>query len=95
MDQDQMQYQLNKTMTLYGDQWEIRRPKVKFNIGFGGKVETNDHDQKVWEPEQVVNAVAYDIPIPGYQTRNTNILRLFRAEALENKAEMLDADKID
>ena len=42
-----------------------------------------------------MNAVAYDIPIPGYQTRNTNILRLFRAEALENKAEMLDTDKID
>ena len=95
MDQDQVQYQLNKEMTLHGDLWEIRRPNVKYNIGFGGKVETNDQDQKVWEPEQVVNAVAYDIPIPGYQTRNTNVLRLFRAEALENKTEMFDTDKID
>ena len=42
-----------------------------------------------------MNAVAYDIPIPGYQTRNTNVLRLFRAEALENKTEMVDTDKID
>lgn len=42
-----------------------------------------------------MNAVAYDIPIPGYQTKNTNILRLFRAEACEKMAEMLDTDKID
>lgn len=82
-------------MTKHGDYWEIRRPKIFYNIGFGGKVAKNDLDQKVWEPEHLVNAVAYDIPIPGFQTRNTNTLRLFRAEAIEKISETLDADKID
>lgn len=31
----------------------------------------------------IVEAVAYDIPIPGYKTRNTNIVRLFKSEAVD------------
>lgn len=31
----------------------------------------------------IVEAVGYDIPIPGYKSRNTNILRLFKSEVIE------------
>jgi starch phosphorylase len=34
----------------------------------------------VWEPEQEVLAVAYDTPIPGYDTYNTLHLRLWSAQ---------------
>lgn len=82
-------------MVFNGDQWETRRHQISYNVGFGGKVEENEQGQKVWEPEKLVQAVAYDIPIPGFKTRNTNILRLFRAEAMEKQTEIIDADKID
>jgi len=82
-------------MVYGGDEWETRRPRIAYNVGFGGKIEENEQGQKVWEPEKIVMAVAYDIPIPGFKTRNTNILRLFRAEAIEKQLEMVDADKID
>ncbi len=42
-----------------------------------------------------MKAIAYDIPIPGYKTKNTNILRLFKAEALQKQTEMIDVDEIE
>lgn len=43
----------------------------------------------------MVKASVYDIPIPGFMTKNTNILRLFKAEAIEKVLEMIDVDEID
>ena len=37
-----------------------------------------------WIPETEVNGVAYDTPIPGYHVRTCNILRLWKAEAVES-----------
>ena len=34
-----------------------------------------------WFPELMVNGVAHDTPIAGYGVENTNLLRLWRAEA--------------
>ena len=35
----------------------------------------------VWEGGEIVNAVAYDVPIPGYKTATTNNLRLWSSKA--------------
>jgi starch phosphorylase len=35
----------------------------------------------VWEGGEIVDAVAYDVPIPGYQTPTTNNLRLWSSKA--------------
>jgi starch phosphorylase len=74
---------LNKGLINHDDHWETKRTEIQYNIGFYGRVEEDEQGRKVWEPECLVKAVAYDIPIPGFKTRNTNILRLFHAEPIE------------
>ena len=34
-----------------------------------------------WTGGEIVQALAYDVPIPGYKTKNTNSLRLWEAKA--------------
>ena len=49
-----------------------------------GLTEISDEDGKniaVWEGGEVVEAVAYDVPIPGYATATTNNLRLWSSKA--------------
>lgn len=36
---------------------------------------------RTWVGGEVIQAVAYDVPIPGYKTKNTNSLRLWEAKA--------------
>ncbi|MBT8126775.1 MAG: glycogen/starch/alpha-glucan phosphorylase [Gammaproteobacteria bacterium] len=68
-----------------GNPWEIARPKLRFPVGFGGHTEAYTDDQGKtrvrWIPDLVVNGVAHDTPILGYQVANTNLLRLWRSEA--------------
>ena len=37
-----------------------------------------------WVPGMMVKGVAYDYPVPGYRSRVTNLLRLWKAEAVES-----------
>lgn len=62
-----------------GNPWEIRRSHVRFPVGFYGSVDSNG----VWKPEEEVEAVACDVPIPGYHTATTGNLRLWDAEPKE------------
>ena len=65
-----------------GNPWEIERNDIKINVQFYGKVEKYDDngvERKKWIGEERVQAMAYDNPMPGYNTFNTNNLRLWRA----------------
>jgi starch phosphorylase len=68
-----------------GNPWELARPKLRFPVQFGGHVTryTDEHGRlrSKWLPDLVVNGVAYDTPINGFGVNNTNLLRLWRAEA--------------
>ncbi|OSM07282.1 glycogen/starch/alpha-glucan phosphorylase [Magnetofaba australis] len=68
-----------------GNPWEVPRPLLTFRVNLGGHTEhyTDDHgNHRVrWEPERVVLGVAHDTPIIGYGVNNTNLLRLWKAEA--------------
>ena len=62
--------------------WEIERSDVTYDIYFGGRVEKrkeNGVEVSVWHPDEIVKAVAYDSPIPGYDTFNTINLRLWKS----------------
>merc|ERR1719387_1469503 len=63
--------------------WEIPRPDITYPIRFGGHVEEyrNDagHNRHRWVGGEIIQAMAYDNPIPGFDTFNTNNLRLWRA----------------
>ncbi|XP_068665455.1 uncharacterized protein [Aristolochia californica] len=67
----------------FGNPWEIERIHFSYSIKFYGTVEEevlNGEKYKVWIPGEMVEAVAYDNPIPGYGTRNTINLRLWAAK---------------
>ncbi|MEW6071848.1 MAG: glycogen/starch/alpha-glucan phosphorylase [Planctomycetota bacterium] len=68
-----------------GNPWELRRAKLRFPVGFGGRTEHRvDADGRLrvrWIPAFEIDGVAYDTPILGNGVRNTNLLRLWRSEA--------------
>ncbi len=71
-----------------GYPWEIPRPEAAFEVKFGGRTEKGDdgnggHGRR-WIPERVVMGVALDTPISGYGVNNTNLLRLWKAEARDS-----------
>jgi len=64
--------------------WEIARHDINFLVRFGGHVSKHKNDkgqvQHTWEGGDIVRAVAYDMPIPGYGTRNTITIRLWSSK---------------
>ena len=71
-----------------GNPWEIARPEIAYEVGFGGRTDTRTDEagrfRVRWIPETVVKGVAYDTPIAGYRVRTCDILRLWKAEAVES-----------
>jgi starch phosphorylase len=66
-----------------GNPWEIERADVNYNIRFGGYVTKpggSSSNPANWEGGEVVKAIAYDTPVPGFNTYNTNRLRLWRSK---------------
>ena len=65
--------------------WEFPRHDVSVPIQFYGWVskKTDDKGKSVmtWEGGEIVDAIAYDVPIPGYGTPTTNNLRLWSSKA--------------
>jgi len=85
---DGWQQEITDKWLNWGNPWELRRPEICFNVKFGGHTETYSDEQGRyhvrWQPESVVNGIAYDTPIVGYQTNTANTLRLWKAEATES-----------
>lgn len=65
--------------------WEFPRHEITVDIQFFGRVKNyQDESGKMvhlWEDGEIVQAVAYDVPIPGYGTKTTNNLRLWSSKA--------------
>ncbi|TGO87731.1 hypothetical protein BPOR_0207g00030 [Botrytis porri] len=65
--------------------WEFPRHDIVVDIQFFGHVRKYQDEQgvskTVWEGGEIVKAVAYDVPIPGYDTPATNNLRLWSSKA--------------
>eukprot|EP00698_Gefionella_okellyi_P015952 TRINITY_DN4532_c0_g1_i1.p1 TRINITY_DN4532_c0_g1~~TRINITY_DN4532_c0_g1_i1.p1 ORF type:complete len:875 (+),score=255.10 TRINITY_DN4532_c0_g1_i1:97-2721(+) len=65
----------------FGNPWEIARLDVQYPVMFYGKVvQVEREDGSVhhkWEGGEIVRAVAYDNPIPGYNTKHTCNIRLW------------------
>jgi starch phosphorylase len=62
-----------------GNAWEFRRPEVVYDIDFGGHVETDHVGKSVWKPTERIQAVAFDMPIAGWEGKHVNTLRLWSA----------------
>ncbi|WJW75184.1 glycogen/starch/alpha-glucan phosphorylase [Thiohalobacter sp. IOR34] len=69
----------------YGNPWEFGRPEVLYPVHFYGRV-ISYHDEHgrlchEWTETEEVMAMAYDTPIPGYQTNTVNNMRLWSAKS--------------
>ena len=77
----------NKWLDL-GNPWEICRPKISYRVGWKGFTETYADTKGLqcvrWIPGAMVKGKAHDYPVPGYLNRETNLLRLWAAEAIES-----------
>jgi starch phosphorylase len=85
---DGWQVELTDKWLRFGNPWEIVRSEITFEVKFGGHTEhyhdDHGHYRVRWVPESVVQGVAYDTPVPGYRAFTTNLLRLWKAEAVES-----------
>lgn len=76
---EQPDYWLN-----FGNPWELERSaSIAYQISFYGHVSVHEEGGRQvfkWNPGEMVTAVAYDTPIPGFQTKNTINLRLWAAK---------------
>ena len=82
------QIELTDKWLRFGNPWEIVRPEVSFNVMLGGRTESytdqNGQFRVRWHPERLVKGVACDTAVPGYGVPTANVLRLWKAEAVES-----------
>uniref|UniRef100_A0A452TMV7 Alpha-1,4 glucan phosphorylase n=1 Tax=Ursus maritimus TaxID=29073 RepID=A0A452TMV7_URSMA len=64
----------------YGNPWEKARPEFTLPVHFYGRVEHTSQGAK-WVDTQVVLAMPYDTPVPGYRNNIVNTMRLWSAKA--------------
>ena len=71
-----------------GNPWEIARPEIAINVGFGGHtrsyVDESGRYRVRWSPARIVRGIAHDTPILGYRVNTANLLRLWSAEAVDS-----------
>jgi len=69
----------------YGNPWEIERPESLYAVKFYGYVhqyvDARGQFRAEWKDAEVVMAMAYDTPIPGYGNNTVNNLRLWSAKS--------------
>jgi starch phosphorylase len=86
--QDGWQVERTDQWLRLGNPWEVARPEITHQVSFGGRTEHYRDDQgryRVrWIPHRTVKGVACDTPILGYRVNTCNLLRLWKAEAVES-----------
>jgi starch phosphorylase len=78
---DRYQLEYPEDWLSFGNSWEFPRPEFEYDIGFGGRIEAEQREDRsirhIWHPGETVKAVAYDTPIPGGRGNHVNALRLW------------------
>merc|ERR1712142_1303705 len=67
----------------FGNPWEKARPEYMIPVNFYGRVEDTPTGKK-WVDTQIVFAMPYDSPIPGYKNNVVNTMRLWSAKSPNN-----------
>ena len=86
--QDGWQTEITDKWLRFGNPWEINRAEIAYQVKFGGRTQSWTDEQgrfRVrWVPETEVHGTAWDTPILGYRVSACNLLRLWKAEAVES-----------
>nr|CDS19257.1 Glycosyl transferase family 35 [Echinococcus granulosus] len=77
------QYEEADDWLCFGNPWERVRQEFSFPVNFYGKVEVYG-DRRTWTNTEVIYAVPYDTPIPGYMCNVCCTLRLWGCKAPKN-----------
>ena len=88
---DGYQVELPDKWLTEGNIWEIRKPDKAVLVKFYGKVNVEEVDGKLTfnhEEYEPVLAVPYDVPIPGYQNKTVNTLRLWSAKTADKDLDL-------
>jgi glycogen phosphorylase len=83
---DGWQHEYAEDWLSFGNPWEFARPEVVYDIHYGGRVEmavVGRRLRPVWQPDETIEAVAYDTPVVGWRGRHVNPLRLWSARAVD------------
>ncbi|XP_073461162.1 glycogen phosphorylase, muscle form [Aquarana catesbeiana] len=64
----------------YGNPWEKARPEYTIPVHFYGKVQHTPQGAE-WIDTQIVLALPYDTPVPGFRNNTVNTMRLWSAKA--------------
>lgn len=71
----------------HGNPWEMPRAQLAQRVKFGGHADDWTDElgrcRRRWVPATEVAGIPYDTPIAGYRSGLCNILRLWKAEAIE------------
>jgi starch phosphorylase len=85
---DGWQVEMTNKWLLPGNPWEIPRPEITFNVCLGGHTESYYDEQNCfrvrWIPKFSIKGTAYDTPVAGFGVATTNLLRLWKSEAVES-----------
>lgn len=65
----------------FGNPWEKARPEFIFPVHFYGRVASTATGGRQWIDTQVLFAMPYDSPVPGYKNNIVNTIRLWSAKA--------------
>ncbi|MBN2752975.1 MAG: glycogen/starch/alpha-glucan phosphorylase, partial [Rhodospirillaceae bacterium] len=69
----------------YGNPWEVARPSVLYKVRFGGRNlcfrNANGEDICQWVDAEEVMAMAFDVPVSGFDTTTVGNLRLWSARS--------------
>ncbi len=82
---DGAQLEIPDNWLRYRNPWELDRQEHLHTVKFYGRVITTINDAgklvREWVDTEDVMAMAYDTPIPGYQTHSVNTMRLWSAKS--------------
>lgn len=72
----------------FGNPWEVERLDVSYEVRFYGQVvRTKDaagNARHSWQGGELVEAVAHDVPIPGFGTKSTINIRLWGSKPMRH-----------
>ena len=63
-----------------GNPWEKSRPEYTIPVHFYGRT-IQENGKTKWVDTQVLHAMPYDSPVPGYGNNTVNTMRLWSAKA--------------
>lgn len=74
----------------FGNPWEVERLDVSYSVRFYGHVtktkDASGRTRYAWSGGEEVEAVAYDVPIPGFGTKSTINIRLWSSKPMRPHA---------